>query len=88
MMVLDATGSMRDTNPGDSAPKIDELRWVVMSFYTQLEAAKTAGTRIRYGFVPYSTNVNVGYLLHSDWMVDNWTYQSRVPVDLGTTYNA
>jgi Flp pilus assembly protein TadG len=88
MMVLDTTGSMRDTNPGDSAPKIDELRSVVMSFYSQLEAAKTAGTRIRYGFLPYSTNVNVGFLLKSDWMVDNWTYQSRVPVDLGTTYTA
>ena len=88
MMVLDTTGSMADTNPGDSAPKIDELRSVVMAFYNQLEASKTAGTRIRYGFVPYSTNVNVGYLLHSDWMVDNWTYQSRAPVDLGTTYTA
>ncbi|WP_295635896.1 Tad domain-containing protein [Novosphingobium sp.] len=88
MMVLDTTGSMADTNPGDPAPKIDELRSVVMSFYNQLEAAKTAGTRIRYGFLPYSTNVNVGFLLKSDWMVDNWTYQSRVPVDLGTTYTA
>ena len=38
--------------------------------------------------MPYSTNVNVGYLLHSDWMVDNWRYQSRAPVDLGTTYTA
>ena len=88
MMVLDTTGSMADTNPGDSAPKISELRSVVMAFYNQLEAAKTAGTRIRYGFVPYSTNANVGALLHSDWMVDTWTYQSRKPVDLGTTYTA
>ena len=88
MMVLDTTGSMGNTNPGDPAPKIDELRSVVMSFYTQLEVAKTAGTRIRYGFLPYSTNVNVGFLLKSDWMVDNWAYQSRVPVDLGTTYQA
>lgn len=88
MMVLDNTGSMADTNPGDTAPKISELRAVVLAFYNQLEAAKTAGTRIRYGFVPYSTNVNVGYLLHSDWMVDNWSYQSRKPIDLGTTYTA
>ena len=88
MMVLDTTGSMAETNPSDSAPKINELRSVVMAFYNQLEAAKTAGTRIRYGFVPYSTNVNVGYLLRSDWMVDTWSYQSRAPVDLGTTYTA
>ena len=86
MLVLDNTGSMADTNPGDPAPKIDELRSVVMAFYNQLEAAKTAGTRIRYGFVPYSTNVNVGYLLHSDWMVDSWNYQSRLPVNLGASY--
>ncbi len=78
MMVLDTTGSMRDTNPGDSDPKIDVLRRVVKSFATQLEGSKSPGTRIRYGFVPYSTNVNVGGLLKDDWVVDRWSYQSRV----------
>src|SRR6185369_15103423 len=28
-------------------------------------------------FVPYSTNVNVGGLLKDEWVVDEWTYQSR-----------
>lgn len=78
MMVLDTTGSMASTNPGDTQPKIAVLRQVVQSFHAQLEANKSAGARIRYGFVPYSSNVNVGYLLRSDWMVDEMTIQARV----------
>ena len=78
MMVLDTTGSMLETNPGDSQPKIAVLREVVKSFYAQLEANKAAGARTRYGFVPYSQNVNVGYLLQSDWMVDELTLQAQV----------
>ncbi|MDE2437157.1 MAG: Tad domain-containing protein, partial [Sphingomonadales bacterium] len=79
MFVLDTTGSMADTNPGDSAPKIMILKSVVHDFVKQLNDTKSAGTRVRYGFVPYSTNVNVGTLLKSDWMVNQWTYQSRAP---------
>ena len=84
MFVLDTTGSMAETNPGDSEPKINVMRHVVQGFYTQLETSKTAGTRIRYGFVPYSTNVNVGALLDPDWMVKKWKYQSREQVPVGT----
>ena len=32
---------------------------------------------IRYGFMPYSTNVNVLHLLQDDWILDKWVYQSR-----------
>ena len=78
MMVLDTTGSMAQTNPGDSLPRITALKNTVTSFFAQLEASKGAGTRVRYGFVPYSTNVNVGGLLEDDWVVDDWTYQSRI----------
>lgn len=84
MMVLDTTGSMAETNAGDTEPKIDILRKVVQSFYNQIETAKAPGTRIRYGFVPYSTNVNVGYLLKPNWMVDNWAYHAREQFDTGT----
>jgi hypothetical protein len=77
MMVLDVTGSMAQTNPGDSQSKIATLKQTVKGFYLQLQAAALAGTRIRYGFVPYSTNVNVGGLLQDDWVVNNWSYQSR-----------
>ena len=85
MFVLDTTGSMADTNPGDSAPKIDILKSVVRNFYTQLQGSKSPGTRVRYGFVPYSTNVNVGYLLKSDWVVDDWKYNGREAKDTGKT---
>jgi len=79
MMVLDTTGSMNETNPGDDAAKIGILRQVVKDFWVELESAKLAGTRIRYGFVPYSTNVNVGGLLEPDWLVDKWSYEGRKP---------
>lgn len=85
MMVLDVTGSMAQVNPGDSQPKIAILRQVVKDFHAQLEAAKTPGTRVRYGFVPYSSNVNVGYLLKSDWVVDKMTIQSRVATNPNTS---
>ena len=83
MMVLDVTGSMRHTNDGDTQSRIDSLKAVIRRFHAQLESAKTVGSRVRYGFVPYATNVNVGHLLEDSWMVDQWTYQSRE--DAGTT---
>lgn len=77
MMVLDTTGSMNRANPGDSSTKIAVLRQVVKDFWGELERAKPPAVRIRYGFVPYSTNVNVGGLLSSDWLVDKWSYEGR-----------
>jgi hypothetical protein len=85
MMVLDTTASMSETNPDDDKPRIDILRDTINSFHTMLESNKAAGTRIRYGFLPYSTNVNVGQLLKSDWMVDNWTYQTRKAIGVVST---
>jgi Flp pilus assembly protein TadG len=83
MFALDTTGSMNTTNPDDNDPRIDVLKGVVRSFHTQLEGSKGPGIRLRYGFVPFSTNVNVGGLLEDDWVVDDWTYQSRE--DYGST---
>lgn len=77
MMSVDVTGSMRHTNPGDTLSRLDSVKAVIRSFHAQLEGAKGPNTRIRYGFVPYATNVNVGHLLADDWVVDDWTYQSR-----------
>ncbi|MEB3414865.1 TadE/TadG family type IV pilus assembly protein [Alteriqipengyuania sp. WL0013] len=77
MMVLDVTGSMRHTNAGDTLSRIDSMREVIKNFHSNLELSKTPETRVRYGFVPYSTNVNVGHLLKDDWVVDEWDYQSR-----------
>ncbi|QZH74705.1 MAG: VWA domain-containing protein [Erythrobacter sp.] len=91
MMVVDTTGSMRHTNPGDTLNRLDSVKQVIRDFYTQIDSNKAPNTEIRYGFVPYATNVNVGHLLEDDWVVDEWTYQSReqsnqVVVSHGTTY--
>jgi hypothetical protein len=37
----------------------------------------TSDVRLRFGFVPYAVNVNVGKLLPLDFIADQWTYQSR-----------
>lgn len=79
MFVLDTTLSMNDINPGDTTTKIAALRSSVQNFYTQLQQVKPAGSHIRYGFVPYSSTVNVGMLLKRDWIQDNPEYDSRVP---------
>ena len=36
--------------------------------------------QIRFGFVPYATNVNVGRQLPTALLADRWTYQSREPI--------
>lgn len=90
--VLDVTGSMSGSIPtgsGGSIVKITALRNSVMSFYDTLaNAASGSNARIRYAFVPYSTNVNVGELLYDanpQWLngglaADSWNYQSRRPI--------
>ncbi|MFM2410360.1 MAG: hypothetical protein RL481_1188, partial [Pseudomonadota bacterium] len=37
----------------------------------------TTDVRLRFGFVPYSVNANVGKLLPHEYIADTWTYQSR-----------
>lgn len=95
--VLDVTGSMTETIPngsGGSIVKMTALRNAVMSFYDTLaNASSGSNARIRYSFVPYSTNVNVGELLYDtnpQWLnggnaSDSWTYQSRRPIWRTTT---
>lgn len=83
MMVVDTTGSMRLRNPGDSLSRLDTVKQTIRNFYAQVEAGKAPGTEIRYGFVPYAANVNVGHLLEDEWVVDTWTYQGRQ--DTGVT---
>lgn len=72
--------------------KIVTLKKAVKCFYetvAKIDTAETCGTgpapsggldtttQVRFGFVPYATNVNVGRLLPSNWFADSWTYQSR-----------
>lgn len=91
MFVLDTTGSMADPAVStDTQSKIAGLRNAVKCFYETLAklptdavcaASKpvggTSGVQIRFGFVPYSTNVNVGLLLPTAYVADNWPYRSR-----------
>lgn len=83
VMALDVTGSMAESNPGDNSSKIAVLKTVVKRFYSTMETTKQPESRIRYGFVPYSTNVNVGSLLKDEWVVDSWNYPSRTLVGSG-----
>ncbi|MFN4019200.1 MAG: pilus assembly protein TadG-related protein [Erythrobacter sp.] len=83
MFVLDVTGSMADcpdnskcsSGPGS---KIVALREAVMNFYDTVEAATSASAQIRYGVVPYSQQVNVGFSIPDEYMATRNTYQSRV----------
>lgn len=82
MFVLDVTGSMADC-PNNSAcnsgagSKIVALREAVMNFYDTVEAATSASAQVRYGFVPYSQQVNVGFSIPREYMANTHTYQSR-----------
>lgn len=110
MFVLDTTGSMGETLSGDTATKIVVLRKAVKCFYeslARLDTTATCGTgaapsggtgtqtQIRFGFVPYAVNVNVGKLLPTAYFADSWPYQSREAVlktesyqfQTGTTVN-
>lgn len=83
MFVLDVTGSMADcpdnsqcgSGPGS---KIVALRSAVMSFYDTVQAATSPAAQVRYGVVPYSQQVNVGFSIPREHMRSTNTYQSRV----------
>ncbi|HUD31384.1 MAG TPA: pilus assembly protein TadG-related protein, partial [Novosphingobium sp.] len=79
MMVLDTTGSMGNSLGGST--RIAALRTAMKNFYTTMSNATSgSNARIRYGFVPFSSSVNVGRLLNdldTRYIVDARTYQSR-----------
>ncbi|WP_379921319.1 pilus assembly protein TadG-related protein [Erythrobacter sp. R86502] len=83
MFVLDVTGSMADCpsssgcNSG-AGSKIVALREAVVNFYDTVEAATSASAQVRYGFVPYSQQVNVGFSLPRAFLAETHTYQTRV----------
>lgn len=81
VFVLDFSGSMAQTISGDSQSKIAGLRQAVKDFYKELGPGESSGPgRIRYGFVPYSSGVNVGYSLDPEWVLDTVPYRSKAPV--------
>jgi len=84
VMVLDTTGSMASNLSGDSRTRLRALQEAMKNFYDTVATA-TAGSnaRIRFGFVPYSSSVNVGrliYDLNPNYLVDSYAVQSRTPV--------
>jgi Flp pilus assembly protein TadG len=93
MFVLDTTGSMASKAVNsDPDTKIESLHTAVKCFYEivarlDTDATCTTGTpsggtgnqvQIRFGFMPYATNVNVGRLLPTSYFANSWPYQSRV----------
>lgn len=70
------TGQRRVTEQANS--RIVGLRAAVKSFYTALNAATSAEARLRIGFVPYSSGMNVGGILPAGTMRTNQLlYQTR-----------
>ena len=97
MFVLDVTGSMNcpvgtegscnGTETGTS--KIGALRAAVADFYDTIDSAISDDARLRFGFVPYSSTVNVGDVLPSEYLRSSADYQSRAAKFSATpTYTA
>lgn len=92
MLVLDTTGSMAQSisdGNGGTTTRMAALKQAVKDFYDTLGAGSNATGRIRYGFMPYSSTVNVGYQLPSSAILsgavgDEAYYQTR---RLVTTYS-
>ncbi|MGG2005477.1 hypothetical protein [Novosphingobium resinovorum] len=92
MMVLDTTGSMDYTLSG-SQTRIQALRAAMKKLlHDDLHATANSNARVRYGFVPFSSTVNVGKLLtaiSSNYIVDSYSYQSRAYEPTGSvTYGS
>lgn len=83
MMVLDVTGSMSNTNSGDSVNRITALKAATMDFFDTLANADIGDGRLRFGVVPYSSSVNVGSILYDKnpaWLSDTVLLPSRTPI--------
>lgn len=92
MFVLDNTGSMDWSPDGETGVPYEETRMyalqqAMMSFYdTVSETNSGSNARIRFGFVPYSSSINVGPLLMAEdasFVADTMTVSTRQPVNWG-----
>lgn len=65
-----------------SNARIKALRTAVLNFYDTLAASADSTTKIRYGFVPYTSTVNVGKIIPSSYILNGtYNYSTRVPID-------
>ena len=99
MFVLDTTGSMGSKAvTTDTKTKMEALKGAVKCFYESVAQRNTSETcslgaptggvtsvQVRFGFVPYATNVNVGRLLPTAFFADEWPYQSRERITIPAT---
>ncbi|WP_255326216.1 TadE/TadG family type IV pilus assembly protein [Sphingobium sp. EM0848] len=93
MLVLDTTGSMTSSisdGNGGSTTRMAALQKAVKDFYDTLGAGSDQTGRIRYGFMPYTSTVNVGYQLPASYLLggtsgETWNYQTRA--NLSISYN-
>ncbi|CAM3148977.1 Putative Flp pilus-assembly TadG-like N-terminal domain-containing protein [Sphingomonas antarctica] len=72
-----ADGSAGFYSAEKSGSKMQATRDAVLAFYDTMVANADPSTHIRYGFVPYNAQVNVGKLLPTSSLVTQWHYQSR-----------
>jgi Flp pilus assembly protein TadG len=56
---------------------IDDITPTQCGETTHPSGGNSANVQLRFGFVPYAVNVNVGKLLPLDFLADTWSYQSR-----------
>ncbi len=77
MFVLDVTGSMGGASGTPGQTRIQALRAAVLDFYDSVETNSARSAQIRYGFVPFSMNVNVGGAIPVEYMASNHTYPTR-----------
>jgi Flp pilus assembly protein TadG len=71
----DGTTGYNVSEKGNSRMKA--LREAVLVFYDTVATNADPTTNVRYGFVPYTSTVNVGHALPSTSIVNSWTYSSR-----------
>lgn len=81
MFVLDTTGSMT-TLTDEGITRMKALQDATFEFYDTVQDAAASTSRIRYGFVPYTSTVNVGRVIPSEYVRggtagETAVYQSR-----------
>jgi Flp pilus assembly protein TadG len=90
MFVLDISGSMNDKAVStDTQTKIQALKTATKNFYLSLGAGSATGAgRIRYGFVPYSSQVNVGAVVKAATPVGSPSYIMGAEAGETATYRS
>ncbi len=74
----DQEKSATQVNGSTMYSKIESLRQAVMLFDTTMRGNADTTTHFRYGFVPYTSAVNVGKVIPSQYLqTGTWKYQSR-----------